>query len=103
MNENVFQSFLIKEIKKKFTGAIVLKTDPTYIQGFPDLLVLYKDYWVALEVKKSKGAHHQPNQDFYVQKMNEMSMAKFISPENYLDVLDKMEEFFKHSYSFHCN
>lgn len=103
MNENVFQSFLIKEIKKRFTGAFVIKTDPTYIQGLPDLLVLYKSCWVALEVKRDSKARHQPNQDFYVQQMNNMSMSRFIYPENYEEVLDDMEEFFKHSFTFHLD
>ena len=101
MNENVFQSFLIKEIKKRFTGAIVIKTDPTYIQGLPDLLILFKDCWGALEVKKNAKAHHQPNQDFYISKMNAMSFASFICPENYEEVLDDFEEFVNHSWNFH--
>lgn len=94
MNENVFQAFLIKEIKKRFTGALVIKTDPNYIQGLPDLLVLFRDQWAALEVKKTIGAHRQPNQDFYVSKMNAMSFARFIAPENYEEVLDDLAEAF---------
>ena len=39
MLENKFQAKLIKEIKEEFPGCIVLKNDPTYIQGVPDLLV----------------------------------------------------------------
>lgn len=42
MLESKFQSGLIKEIKERFPGSIVLKTDATYIQGFPDLLILLK-------------------------------------------------------------
>ena len=103
MTESVFQAWLIKEIKHRFTGAMVIKTDPTYIQGFPDLIVFYKSCWVALECKKNKGAHRQPNQEFYVSKMNAMSMAKFVYPENAEDVLDDMEEFFKHSFTFHLS
>ena len=101
MNENVFQSFLIKEIKKRFKGAIVIKTDPTYIQGIPDLLVLYKDCWGAFEVKKNAHAHHQPNQDFYISTMNQMSFARFISPENYEEILKSFENFVSHSWNFH--
>ena len=103
MNENVFQAFLIKEIKKRFTDCVVIKTDPTYIQGLPDLLVLYKDCWGAFEVKKSLKAHHQPNQDFYISKMNKMSFAKFICPENWEQVLDQFKSFCDHSWSFHLD
>jgi len=101
MTESVFQSFLIKEIKKRFTGAVVIKTDPNYIQGFPDLLVLHKDCWGAFEVKRSLHAHHQPNQDFYISKLGAMSFARFICPENYKEVLDAFEKFVEHSWSFH--
>lgn len=90
MLEKHFQAKLIKEIKCKLKGCIVLKTDPTYIQGLPDLLILYKNKWAALEVKKNSKAHHQPNQDYYIQLMNKMSFASFISPENKEEVLNEV-------------
>ena len=90
MLEKTFQGKLIKELKKRFEGCIVLKTDPTYIQGLPDLLILYKDRWAALEVKKSLKAKHQPNQDYYVKLMNKMSFASFISPEVKEEVLNEL-------------
>lgn len=52
MLENKFQANLIKELKARFPGCIVMKNDPTYIQGIPDLLVLHKDKWASLECKK---------------------------------------------------
>ena len=33
MLENKFQANLIKELKERFPGCIVMKNDPTYIQG----------------------------------------------------------------------
>ena len=95
MLENKFQSKLIKEIKNRFPGCIVMKNDSSYIQGIPDLIILFKDRWAALEVKKSNDANHRPNQDYYVDKMNEMSYASFISPENKEEVLDGLERSFK--------
>ena len=94
MLENKFQSKLIKELKKEFPGCMVLKNDPTYLQGVPDLLVLYKDKWASLECKKSATAKHQPNQDYYVDKMNEMSHSAFIYPENKDEVLDNLRKAF---------
>lgn len=88
MLENKFKQKLVKEIKERFPGAIVLHPDPNEIQGIPDILILYKDKWAALEGKKSAREHHQPNQDYYVEKMNEMSYAAFIYPENKEEVLD---------------
>lgn len=94
MLENKFQSKLIKELKKEFPGCMVLKNDPTYLQGVPDLLVLYKNKWCALEVKRSATAKHQPNQDYYVDKMNEMSHSAFIYPENKDQVINDLRRIF---------
>lgn len=94
MLENKFQSNLIKKIKKAYPGCIVLKNDPTYMQGVPDLLVLYKDKWVSLECKKSANARHRPNQDYYVEQMNNMSFSRFIFPENEAEVLDELKHKF---------
>ena len=94
-NENKFQSELIEELKSLFPGCIVLKNDPNYIQGIPDLLVLYKKKWAALECKKTKNAKHRPNQDYYVDKMSKMSYANFVYPENKEVVLSDLEKSFK--------
>ena len=95
MKENDFQSNLIKEIKDRFEGCMVLKNDSSYIQGIPDLLILHNNKWAALECKKSAKSHHQPNQDFYISKMNDMSYAAFISPENKEEVLDAIQRTFE--------
>lgn len=94
MLENEFQSKLIKELKKIFPGCMVIKNDPNYIQGIPDILVLYNNRWAALECKKSKGANRQPNQQYYVDKMNNMSFASFIFPENKEEVLNELQRSF---------
>lgn len=96
MLENKFQSKLIKEIKDMFPGCIVMKNDASYIQGIPDLLVLHNKKWGALECKKSKNAHKQPNQEYYVNRMDEMSFSRFVSPENKDIVLDELHLHFTH-------
>lgn len=93
--ENSFQESLIREIKARFLDAIVLKNDSSYIQGIPDLLVLWRDRWACLECKRSANAHHQPNQEWYVNRMNSMSFARFIYPENKEEVLNEMEQAFQ--------
>jgi hypothetical protein len=93
--ENEFQSDLIKELKKIFPGCVVLKNDSSYCQGIPDWLVLYNDRWAMLECKRSSDANHQPNQDYYIEKLDGMSFASFIYPENKGEVLDAMERSFK--------
>lgn len=95
MKESKFQHDLIKKIEDRFPGAIVMKNDSSYIQGIPDLTVLYKDKWATLECKKSENEHHQPNQDYYVEKMNGMSYSTFVYPENVEETLNAMERSFK--------
>ena len=92
--ERDFQSGLIKDLKTIFPGCIVMKNDASYIQGIPDLLVLYEDKWATLENKKSAKAHKQPNQEYYVGVMDEMSFSRFIFPENKNVVLKELERFF---------
>ena len=95
--ESKFQAELKKELKKMFPGCIVTKLDSSDIQGIPDLLVLYKDKWATLENKRSEKdrKNPRPNQEYYVEKMNEMSFSRFIYPENKEVVLDELRETFK--------
>ena len=93
--ESAFQSELIAELKSRFPGCIVLKNDPTYLQGFPDLLVLYSGHWAALECKRSARESHQPNQDWYVEQLDAMSYAAFIFPENKEQILYDLQQAFK--------
>lgn len=90
MMENKFKTDLIKEIKARLPGAVVLHVNPPP-QGIPDLLVLYQNHWAALEGKKEPGAKHRPNQDYYVDILNDMSFASFIDPTNKEAVLHAME------------
>lgn len=95
MLENKFQANLIKEIKGRLPGCIVMKNDSSYIQGIPDLLVLHKNKWASLEVKKNAKAKRQPNQEYYVDKMNDMSFSRFIYPSNKEEVLNELFETFE--------
>lgn len=94
MNEARFQADLIREIKERFPGAIVLKNDASYIQGIPDLTILYGNHWATLETKRSFGAAHRPNQDYYVEQMNNMSFSAFVCPENREEVLYAIQQAF---------
>jgi hypothetical protein len=89
--ERDFQTKLVKELKEMFVGCIVMKNDSSYIQGIPDLLILYRNKWAALECKKSENESHRPNQDYYVEKMDNMSFASFIYPENKEEVLYELQ------------
>ncbi len=93
--ERDFQSRLIKDLKNIFVGCIVMKLDSSYMQGIPDLLILYKNKWATLECKKSAGAKKQPNQEYYVGLMNKMSFSRFICPENKEEVLHELQQTFE--------
>ena len=95
MLERNFQSKLIKELKDMFPGCVITKNDANYIQGFPDWTLLYNDKWAVLEVKKERRANKQPNQEYYVDKLNGMSFSRFVFPENKDEVLEDLDTIFK--------
>ena len=95
MIEGEFKYKLTKKLQKVFDGCVIFKTDPTIIQGFPDLIILWKNKWAALECKRSANAPHRPNQDFWINFLNELSFASFIYPENCEDVIEKLKDIFK--------
>ena len=91
--EGKFQDKLRDEIKEMFPGCFVTKMDSK--QGIPDILVLYGKHWTLLECKRSEKAVHQPNQDYYVDKFNEMSFSRFVYPENKEEVLHELQQSFQ--------
>ncbi len=80
-NETVYQRKLIKNLEQMFPGCFIIKTDPSRHQGIPDLIVLWGNTWFSFEVKLEDGSPVQPNQEYYVNKFNEMSWAAFINPD----------------------
>lgn len=90
--ESGFQDRLIKELKELFPGCMTFKMEQ--FQGIPDLLVLYKNKWASLECKKSAKAKRQPNQEYYVEKMNDMSFSRFVYPENKEEVIRDLQQVF---------
>ena len=93
--ESGFQGKLVKELKEMFDGCLVMKLDSSYIQGIPDLLILYKNKWAILECKRHANARKQPNQEYYVKSLDEMSFSRFIYPENKDEVLSELKKVFK--------
>lgn len=89
-----YQKELIKKIEDMFPGCIVMKNDPMYMQGIPDLLILFENKWAVLEIKISEKSNIQPNQKHYIGMFNEMSFASFITPESEEDVLSDLQHAF---------
>lgn len=94
MLERDYQKKLKDKLQARFPDAIIFKTDPAAMQkqGFPDLLILRKDKWAALEVKADEKANHQPNQEDYINQIKYMgNYAAFIFPENEKEILNELE------------
>lgn len=93
--ERDFQAKLVKKIKKTIPGASVMKTDPNQIQGIPDLLILHKGRFASLEVKRSSNASRRPNQEYFVNKINDDGgFARFVDPSNESEVISELETYF---------
>lgn len=92
MRENAYQAMLIRRLKRQYPNALILKNDPTYLQGIPDLLILEGDRWAMLEVKASEFSPSQPNQDYYVRLADGLSFAAFVYPANEEEVLDELHQ-----------
>ena len=95
MLERDFQAKIIRKIKSRYKDSIVLKNDAGYIQGIPDITILYGPHWAVLEFKKNSFAHHQANQEYYIDIMNKMSYAAFIFPENEEEVFNELDKLFE--------
>lgn len=95
MKESEFQGRLIEKLKTMFPGCLVLKNDPNYKQGIPDLAIFYKNHWAMLECKKNAAAKARPNQEYYISMLNDMSYAAFIYPENEEAILDALQQTFE--------
>ena len=93
--ESKFQKELMDKIKKQYPGCVIIKNDSGYIQGFPDWTIFYKNKWAVLEAKRSEGAAKQPNQEYYVSRLNDMSFSRFVYPENEEQVLSELHQIFK--------
>lgn len=94
MKESIYQLRVTRRLEKEFPGCLVIPNDPEFIQGIPDLLILFRDTWFMLEVKLAENSPNQPNQEYYVNLFNDMSFAMFIYPEIEDEVFDALQHTF---------
>lgn len=96
MKEAEYQQHLVKRIYELLPGrrmidTIVIVTDPNYLQGIQDLLVLHHAKVALLEVKLSEKSKEQPNQRWYVEHWGQWVFSAFIYPENEEEVLSALQ------------
>ena len=95
--ERDYQGGLKKRICARFPGSYVFKLDSGDYQGIPDLMVIWGPFWGILEVKRekpTKPSDYQPNQEWYIDQLNQMSFSSVIYPENEEAVLDELQQAF---------
>lgn len=97
MTENQYQAKLIKKLKEMFPGCEILKNDSGLRQGILDLTIFFNQYWGMLEVKMSPDSEFQPNQEYYLEKFDNMHFARVIYPEIEEEVLNALQKAFKTS------
>lgn len=95
MLERDYQPTVIARLKEILPGCVVLKNDSGYIQGIPDLSFFFEDKWGMLEVKPNIFAKYQPNQEWYLDHLNQMSYANMICPENEEEIYLEIQRTFR--------
>lgn len=93
--ERNYQPKVKERIEKMYPGAIVMKTDPIALRGFPDLVILFPNgRWATLETKRSNNASRRPLQDWWQEELDHMSFSRFISPDNEEEVFHDIQQTF---------
>jgi hypothetical protein len=93
--EREYQSYLIGRIEEMLEGCLILKNDSGYRQGIPDLSIFYGPRWVMLEVKpkypRPGSRDFEPNQEWYIENLGQMSYVACIYPEIEEEVLREVQ------------
>ena len=92
--EREYQPKVIERLQREFPGGIVMKNDAGYRQGYPDLLFTYGKT-IHLETKRNSDASFRPNQNYYINLINEQGgFARSICPENEDEVFKEIADYF---------
>ena len=90
--ESKFERDFKDRLNIRFPGGFFIKGNSAMRQGFPDRMFLYGSHWAALEFKVDSD--FEENQEYYIEKLGEMSYAAVVTPSNADEVLDEMESAF---------
>lgn len=84
MSESKLQKDIIDWLKAN--GAYVIKTRvlPGVPSGCPDIIALYNDRWLVIEVKRSVSAPFRPGQQLTLQRLGNGNKFVYVAyPENW--------------------
>jgi len=100
MLESEYQKEFLNKVRAllpntNYKQCIIIKNDSGYLQGIPDWTIFYGERWATLEIKRTKHAHRQPNQLYYIELMGNMGYSSFVYPENEQQVLEELINHFK--------
>lgn len=84
--ESAFQSDLLRWLRLKGCFVIKLQAGPGVPIGTPDILFAHNGFYGFIEVKLNKRSRLQPGQKEMVKKLNDMSYAKIVYPENFSEL-----------------
>lgn len=91
--ESEFQKYVVHRLNNLYPKNLIVVTDGSYIRSLPDIIMLCPNGWAVFEIKKQKKSHKRPNQEYYINFLNNMgpvTFARFISQENIEEVLDEL-------------
>jgi Holliday junction resolvase len=93
--EKRLQSDVIKWLKSR--GCYVIKHSAVagVPVGCPDISFYMEGFYGFAEIKASAKARHQPLQDITIEKLNDWSWCKIISPENWPKIQLELESLLK--------
>lgn len=96
MLESQFRKEFLERLKARLypVQIDVISTKP-HNRSIPDDFIIGPRFWAALEYKKSANAPHRPNQDYHIERLNEIGYAAFVYPENGEEIIDDLERLFK--------
>lgn len=92
--EGKYKDHVTEILRFNFPECEILYNDSAARQGIPDILLLVGPHWAMLEVKPSADAAYQPNQEWYIEKFNQMGFSSVIHPENEAEVIDALKQAF---------
>lgn len=94
VSESAFKKKVKNKIQNKFNNIEIFELDSSRKRSIPDMLIVGRDCWAALEFKRSNKAHLQPNQAERISNLSKIGYAAFIFPENEEDIFHDLEKLF---------